>query len=81
MQTTSQYALGKAKDGHMQQVESFLRKLAPREEQILRLRFGIGTEPHHAEDVGRGLGISAAMVTRIQCRALYRLRMLALDDA
>ncbi len=64
----------------MQQVETFLRKLAPREEQILRMRFGIGTTPHRAEAVGRGLGISAAMVTRIQGRALHRLRMLALNE-
>ncbi len=64
----------------MRQVETFLRKLAPREEQVLRMRFGIGTAPHQPEAVGRGLGISASTVARIQVRALHHLRMLALDE-
>ncbi len=64
----------------MREVESFLRKLTPHEEQVIRMRFGIGTTPRHAEAVGRGLGISASMVARIQVRALHRLRMLALHE-
>ncbi len=80
MQTTISYPIASVEDGYMQEVETFLHKLAPREEQVLRMRFGIGTRARHAEAVGRGLGISASMVARIQGRALHRLRMLALDE-
>ncbi len=76
---TAEQCITSPEDSYMQEVETLLQKLTPREEQILRMRFGIGTTPHQAADVGRGLGLSAATVTRIQGRALHRLRMLALD--
>jgi DNA-directed RNA polymerase sigma subunit (sigma70/sigma32) len=65
----------------MEQAESFLRKLTRREEKVLRMRFGIGTEPHQVNEIGRGLGIATTSVRRIQRRAVHRLRLLATNDA
>jgi DNA-directed RNA polymerase sigma subunit (sigma70/sigma32) len=50
----------------MEQAESFLHKLTRREEEILRMRFGIGTEPRQVNDIGKGLGIATGTVRRIQ---------------
>ena len=68
-------------DAQMEQVESFLHKLARREEEILRMRFGIGTEARQVNDIGKGLGVATATVRRIQWRAVQRLRLLATEDA
>jgi DNA-directed RNA polymerase sigma subunit (sigma70/sigma32) len=64
-------------DAEMEQAESFLRKLTRREEKVLRMRFGIGTEPRRMNEIGRGLGIATTTVRRIQRRAVQRLRLLA----
>jgi len=53
-------------DAQMEQAESFLHKLTRREEEILRMRFGIGTEPRQVNDIGKGLGIATGTVRRIQ---------------
>jgi DNA-directed RNA polymerase sigma subunit (sigma70/sigma32) len=67
-------------DAEMEQAESFLRKLTRREEKVLRMRFGIGTEPRRMNEIGRGLGIATTTVRRIQRRAVQRLRLLASDQ-
>jgi DNA-directed RNA polymerase sigma subunit (sigma70/sigma32) len=64
----------------MEEAESFLCKLTRREEQVLRMCFGIGTEPRRVNEIGRGLGIATTTVRRIQRRAVQRLRRLATDD-
>jgi DNA-directed RNA polymerase sigma subunit (sigma70/sigma32) len=64
----------------MKHAESFLRKLTRREEKVLRMRFGIGTEPRPVNEIGRGLGLPTTTVRRIQRRAVQRLRLLASDD-
>jgi hypothetical protein len=69
-----------AEDAQMEQAEGFLRKLTRREEEILRMRFGIGTEPRQVNEIGKGLGIATATVQRIQWRAVQRLRRLATED-
>jgi RNA polymerase primary sigma factor len=65
----------------MERAESLLGKLTQREERILRMRFGIGTKPRQVNEIGKGLGIPAATVRRIQGRALHRLRLHAIEDA
>jgi RNA polymerase primary sigma factor len=52
-----------------------LSLLDPREEQILRLRFGIG-EPrsYTLEEVGKRFGISRERVRQIEQRALSKLQ-------
>jgi RNA polymerase primary sigma factor len=68
-------------DAQLEEAESLLGKLTRREERILRMRFGIGTEPRQVSDIGKGLGIATATVQRIQWRALQRLRLHAIQDA
>jgi len=70
-----------AETAQMEQAECLLSKLTRREERILRMRFGIGTEPRQVNEIGKGLGIATATVRRIQGRALHRLRLHAIEDA
>ena len=70
-----------AEGAETEQAESFLRKLTRREEKVLRMCFGIGTEPRQVNEIGRGLGIATTTVRRIQRRAVQRLRLLASNDA
>jgi RNA polymerase primary sigma factor len=52
-----------------------LSLLGPREEQILRLRFGIGMPSGYTlEEIGKRFGISRERVRQIEERALKRLR-------
>jgi len=64
-----------------EQVESCLRKLTRRERQILRMRFGIGTERRQVNEIGERLGIATATVRRFHRRGLQRLRLLAIAGA
>jgi len=68
-----------AEDALTEQVESFLSKLTRREGQIVRMRFGIGTEPRQVNEIGERLGITTATVRRTQWRALQRLRRCSLS--
>jgi len=60
-------------------VETALRALSGREEQILRLRFGIGGRMHALDDLQRQLGGKRPRVQQIQRRALRKLRAAALQ--
>lgn len=49
--------------------------LSPREEKILRMRFGMGRESDHTlYAVGRGMGLSRERIRQIEAGALGRLR-------
>ena len=52
-----------------------LKTLSPREEQILRMRFGVddGTE-HTLEEVGRAFNVTRERIRQIESKALRRLR-------
>ncbi len=55
--------------------KDLLSSLRPREERVLRLRFGIGEPKSHTlKEIGRQLNISHEMVRRIERRALNRLK-------
>lgn len=60
-------------------VETALRALSGREEQILRLRFGIGGRMHALDDLQRQLGVTQPLMQQIQRRALRKLRAAALQ--
>ena len=56
-------------------VRSRLAVLTPREEKILRMRFGIGERSEHTlEEVGRVYGLTRERIRQIEAKALTRLR-------
>ena len=60
------------------QVEKALAGLSPKEQQILRLRFGIGEEAEHTlEEVGRRFDVTRERIRQIEVKALRRLRLSA----
>jgi len=57
------------------QAQRLLSTLTPREEKILRMRFGIGEKTDYTlEEVGKQFGISRERVRQIEERALRKLR-------
>jgi RNA polymerase primary sigma factor len=52
-----------------------LKTLSPREEQILRMRFGVDDETEHTlEEVGRAFNVTRERIRQIESKALGRLR-------
>jgi RNA polymerase primary sigma factor len=52
-----------------------LSDLTPREERILRMRFGVGTSAEHTlEEVGRQFGVTRERIRQIEAKALAKLR-------
>jgi len=55
--------------------ESVLKSLSPREEQVLKLRFGIGDGTEHTlEEVGRTFNVTRERIRQIEYKALRKLR-------
>jgi RNA polymerase primary sigma factor len=60
-------------------VTEALAKLTPREQQILRMRFGIGNARDHTlEEVGKVFGVTRERIRQIEAKALEKLRHPAL---
>jgi len=58
-------------------VEEVLHRLEPREEEVLRRRFGIGREETGTlEDIGRALGLTRERIRQIEAIALRKLQFL-----
>jgi RNA polymerase primary sigma factor len=56
-------------------VAEALAELTPREQRILRMRFGIGgTADHTLEEVGREFGVTRERIRQIEAKALEKLR-------
>ena len=59
----------------IESVKRSLDELTPREAQVLRLRYGIGTNQDHTlEEVGRALGLTRERVRQIEAAAVRKLR-------
>ena len=53
-----------------------LSSLTPREEQVLRLRFGIGEKTDHTlEEVGSRFSVTRERIRQIEAKALRKLRL------
>jgi len=60
-----------------QQIQELLSQLPLREEQVLRLRFGMDDDPKTLEEIGGMLGITRERVRQIEKQAKDRLRQKA----
>jgi RNA polymerase primary sigma factor len=58
--------------GH--QLGALMEGLAPREQQVLHMRFGIGQREHTLEEVGRALQLTRERIRQIERSALEKLR-------
>jgi len=57
------------------EVERALEPLSDREKEVLRLRYGLGTDREHTlEEIGRHLSVTRERVRQIESRALEKLR-------
>lgn len=58
-----------------EQIRSILATLSPREEKILRMRFGIGEKSDHTlEEVGQDFFVTRERIRQIEFKALKKLR-------
>ncbi len=57
------------------QLEKLLATLTPREEKVLRMRFGVGRNTDHTlEEVGRDFSVTRERIRQIEAQALRKLR-------
>ncbi|MDB9822396.1 RNA polymerase sigma factor RpoD [Deltaproteobacteria bacterium] len=58
-----------------EQTRKVLTSLTPREEKVLRMRFGIGEKSDHTlEEVGRDFSVTRERIRQIEAKALRKLR-------
>ncbi len=58
-----------------EQTSKVLATLAPREAQVLKMRFGIGERSNHTlEEVGRDFDVTRERIRQIEAKALRKLR-------
>ncbi len=57
-----------------EQTASALRTLTPREEQVIRMRFGIDGNQHTLEEVGQRFSVTRERIRQIEKKALCKLR-------
>jgi RNA polymerase primary sigma factor len=58
-----------------EQTGKVLRTLTPREEQVLKMRFGVGDGSEHTlEEVGRSFNVTRERIRQIESKALRKLR-------
>jgi RNA polymerase primary sigma factor len=56
-------------------MESVLKILTPREEQVIKMRFGLGDGSEHTlEEVGRRFSVTRERIRQIEAKALRKLR-------
>lgn len=61
-------------------IDQMLKGLSPREEKILRLRFGFEDDPKTLEEIGKNLGLSRERIRQIEKRAKAKLLSQSADS-
>jgi len=57
------------------QIEEILKDLSPKEQKILKMRFGLrGEIPHTLEEVGKEFGVTRERIRQIEAKALEKIR-------
>lgn len=70
-----------AKVALTQRIRETLSLLTPREEEIIRMRFGIGQEtPHTLDEIGRKFSVTRERIRQIEKEALRKLRNSEMGD-
>ncbi len=70
-----------AKVALTQRIRETLSLLTPREEEIIRMRFGIGQEtPHTLDEIGRKFDLTRERIRQIEKEALRKLRNSEMGD-
>jgi RNA polymerase primary sigma factor len=58
-----------------EQTESVLKTLTPREERVIKMRFGVGDGSEHTlEEVGQNFAVTRERIRQIEAKALRKLR-------
>ena len=58
-----------------EQTESVLKTLTPREEKVIKMRFGVGDGSEHTlEEVGQSFAVTRERIRQIEAKALLKLR-------
>jgi RNA polymerase primary sigma factor len=58
-----------------EQTEAVLKTLTPREEQVIKMRFGVGDDSEHTlEEVGQRFAVTRERIRQIEVKALRKLR-------
>ena len=59
----------------LEEIDSVLESLTPREERVIRLRFGLDdNRPRTLEEVGKEFGVTRERIRQIETKAIRRLR-------
>ena len=58
-----------------EQTETVLKTLTPREERVIKMRFGVGDGSEHTlEEVGQNFYVTRERIRQIEAKALRKLR-------
>ncbi len=74
-ETIPEVELELIRDSFAQQIRSILGELEPKEQLVLKLRFGLdGDEPRTLQEIGESLGLSRERIRQIESKAKEKIR-------